>query len=233
MLGLHSYGQSEPVHDDKAYTISSTYHEGQLKMYGHSVAQPNGLGTRPEYYMHQLNTWSMTGNKLAFLQGASAFKNAADLTQEYRNAAIEAANKVAVAVQAKGGDKNDAESDEDEGETEYETAEEITDEEEEDTDEGEEEAGSSNTILSFYCGTNENLSTLIEDEDESETSVENKSQIRPPAKRSSSNVHHSHRRKRTTGQSGSRRSSITPGSGSHQSLSHQSTASGPADCQIP
>ena len=47
MQSLRSFGQSEPVYDNNAYTISTTYYEGQLKMYGHSVAQPKGPGHGP------------------------------------------------------------------------------------------------------------------------------------------------------------------------------------------
>jgi len=76
--------------------------------------------------------------------------------------------------------------------------------------EDEVEAESSNTILSFNCETNPTLSTLIEDEDsdESETSMDELAldYRPPPAKRSSSKSHWSHRRKRETGKSSSRRS---------------------------
>jgi hypothetical protein len=63
-------------------------------MYSHSVVQPNGPGTRPEYYMHQLNGWSMTSDQDTFLKGATAFKNAVDSTREYREAAIARANEM-------------------------------------------------------------------------------------------------------------------------------------------
>jgi hypothetical protein len=33
MNSLQSYGQGEPVYDDKAYTFAKFYHSGQLKMY--------------------------------------------------------------------------------------------------------------------------------------------------------------------------------------------------------
>ncbi|KAF2457425.1 hypothetical protein BDY21DRAFT_343813 [Lineolata rhizophorae] len=125
MQSLLSYGQSEPVYDNNAYTISSTYHDGTLKMYGRSVAQPNGPGTRPEYYMHQIDTYGMTGNKKSFLQGATAFKNAQDMTRGHRNAAIARANEMAA---------------------------QTVEEEEEDDDDS--EAESSNLVHSFDCGTN-------------------------------------------------------------------------------
>ncbi|MCJ1394135.1 hypothetical protein MMC18_007013 [Xylographa bjoerkii] len=88
MQSLRSFGQSEPVYDNNAYTISTIYYNGALKMYGHSVAQPNGPGTRPDYYMHQLRFFVMTDTADSFSQGAITFKNAMDLTEEYRNDAI-------------------------------------------------------------------------------------------------------------------------------------------------
>jgi hypothetical protein len=94
IYSLEAYGQDQPVYDNNIHTISSIYLHGTLKMYGHSVAQPNGPGTRPEYYMHQLNALGMTGNWNTFLEGATAFRNAMDLTREYRDAAIARANEI-------------------------------------------------------------------------------------------------------------------------------------------
>ncbi|KAI9763792.1 MAG: hypothetical protein M1840_009117 [Geoglossum simile] len=73
---LEAYGQDQPVYNNNIHTISSIYYGGTLKMYGHSIAQPNGPETRPEYYMHQLDVWGMTGNQKKILEGAIAFKNA-------------------------------------------------------------------------------------------------------------------------------------------------------------
>jgi hypothetical protein len=95
MQSLRSYRQDMPAYDNNISAISSTYHAGTLKMYAHSVAQPNGPGTRPEYYMHQLRSFAMTDTADSFRQGATAFKNAMDLTAEYRNAAIARANEIA------------------------------------------------------------------------------------------------------------------------------------------
>lgn len=95
MQSLQSYKQAEPVYDNNGYAISSTYHGGQLKMYCHSIAQPNGPRSRLEYYTHQLRQYAMTHHKDTFLDGAKAFRNAGDLAREYRNAAITRANEVA------------------------------------------------------------------------------------------------------------------------------------------
>ena len=114
MRSLHTYKQDEPVYDNRVNTISSIYHGGQLKVYGHSAAQPNGQGMRPEYYMHQLGAYAMTGTPRNFRDGATAFKNARDLTAEYRDGAIAYANEIA--AQTIQGEEEDEDDEEDEGE---------------------------------------------------------------------------------------------------------------------
>jgi hypothetical protein len=90
---LQSYGQSDLVYDNHAYTITSTYHDGQLKMYTTHITPPAGPGKPPEYHMTQLNTWGLTGNADTFRQGATAFRNGRDLTKEWRDGFISAANE--------------------------------------------------------------------------------------------------------------------------------------------
>jgi hypothetical protein len=92
MYDLEIYSQNTPVNDNKALTISNTYHEGTLKIYAYSTVQPNGPGTKPEYYMLQIDSWSMS-NKRAFIEGATPFKNALDMTREDRDDAITHANE--------------------------------------------------------------------------------------------------------------------------------------------
>jgi len=89
---LQSYGQDEPAYENNAHTVTSIYHGGTLKIYTSHPARPNGPGSRPEYYMTQINTWGMTGNAETFRQGAAAFRNARDWTKEQRHEAIRHAN---------------------------------------------------------------------------------------------------------------------------------------------
>ena len=89
---LQSYGQVMPVYDANAYTITSVYHDGQLKMYTTHPAQLTGPEDPPEYFMTRLNTWGMTGNPETFRQGATAYRNARDWAKERRDQFIEAAN---------------------------------------------------------------------------------------------------------------------------------------------
>jgi len=188
MHSLQSYGQGEPAYDNNAYTISSIYHGGTLKMYSHYPAQPNGPGTRPEYYMHSLNGWHMTGNKITHVQGLTALKNAKGWTKEVRDAAIARANERA----------RETVEDEEAEETEVEEAQE--------TDDEEVQAWSSSTMPSFAYRTTElTLSTLTEDERhdlyESETSIDELAvddKFHPPPAKRSSKSHQYRRQKRRT-----------------------------------
>lgn len=100
MHSLLSYGQGEPVYNDNASTITSTYHDGTLKMYTSHVVPPPSAGGRPEYHMHQLKGWSMTGDLETFRQGAGAYRNAKDWAEQQRDEAIVRANEKASSVEA-------------------------------------------------------------------------------------------------------------------------------------
>lgn len=207
MHSLQTYGQETPVYDNNIYSISSTYHAGTLKMYGHSAAQPNGPGTQPEYYMHQLKGYSMTSDQETFLKGATAYKNAMDLTKEYRNTAIAHANEIAARPAE---DDEELEEEEDRDTDDEESTDDDDEEGADDTDE--------DVALHSFAHRNTNASTLTEEDeedstDESETSVEEEYRP-PPTKRSSSKPHRSDdRQRRKTSKSSSRRSSTTMGSG--------------------
>ncbi|KAL8791169.1 MAG: hypothetical protein Q9195_006008 [Heterodermia aff. obscurata] len=103
---LQTYNQKVPTYDNKAYTISTAYHAGQLKMYSHHLRQPNGPGTDEEYYMELLSSWSLVGGRLTLLEGMIVFRNAEDWTKAQRNAVIEHANMVALDVNMGGGDNS-------------------------------------------------------------------------------------------------------------------------------
>ena len=103
---LQSYGDPKAVYDNNAYTISSIYHGGQLKMYTSHPAQPDGPGSRPEYYMNQINTWGMTGNAETFRKGAAAFRNARDWAKEQRDDAIRKANERVIISRAGAADES-------------------------------------------------------------------------------------------------------------------------------
>ncbi|KAL2752767.1 hypothetical protein ACRALDRAFT_213132 [Sodiomyces alcalophilus JCM 7366] len=77
-----------------SYTYSSTYVDGQLKLYTHHVTPPTGPGGRPEYHMTQVKAFAMTSDRDTFVQGATAFRNARDSAQRHRDrdSFIQAAN---------------------------------------------------------------------------------------------------------------------------------------------
>lgn len=95
MQSLQSYGQSEPVYDNNASTISSIYlgGSGLLLLYANHAAQPGGPGTRPEYYINQLGGYAMTHSPDTFRQGVAAYRNLRDWAKEQRDEAITRANE--------------------------------------------------------------------------------------------------------------------------------------------
>ncbi|KAL2390565.1 hypothetical protein RJ035_001103 [Blastomyces gilchristii] len=93
MHSLQSYQEHESTYDNNTYTLTSTYHGGQLKLYTTHLTKPSGPDSRPEYIMTQLNTWGMTGNLETFQQGAAAYRNAQDWAKEKRAGVIRAANE--------------------------------------------------------------------------------------------------------------------------------------------
>ncbi|KAI1292618.1 hypothetical protein F5Y03DRAFT_19133 [Xylaria venustula] len=94
MHSLQNYGSDKPVFDGNAYTFSSTYHggTGTLQLYAHHCTAPATPGERPEYHMTQLEAYAMTGKRETFVEGATAFRNARDLADRYRQKFIAAAN---------------------------------------------------------------------------------------------------------------------------------------------
>lgn len=189
MQSLQTYGQLQPTYDNHVRTISSVYYGGMLKMYGHSVAQPGGPGTRPEYYMHQIEALGMTGDQETFLKGATAYKNAIGITAEHRNGAIEHANTIAhrLSVAVEGVMHDDEDSAEDDG---------GEDEEEEEEEDEVAPVSFPSLKAEFVHSTSRALTEEDNDEDNSETSVE--ADYRgPPAKRpstkSQSSSHRGHK----------------------------------------
>ncbi|KAI9889132.1 MAG: hypothetical protein M1814_005794 [Vezdaea aestivalis] len=90
---LQSYGQDNAPYFNNAYTVTSTYHDGTLKMFTSHPTQPVSSGSRPEYFMHLLNSWSMIGRPEAFRQAATYYRNGRDWAKEQRDVAIRQANE--------------------------------------------------------------------------------------------------------------------------------------------
>ncbi|KAI0425023.1 hypothetical protein F5Y09DRAFT_322757 [Xylaria sp. FL1042] len=92
MHSLQNYREEEPTFDGQAYTYSSTYHDGMLKLYAHHITAPTEEDGRPEYHMTQVKAYAMTSDRETFLQGATAFRNTRDLAKRHRDGFIQAAN---------------------------------------------------------------------------------------------------------------------------------------------
>lgn len=89
---LQTYGEEKPLYNNIACTFSSTYHNSTLKMYTHHVTAPRAEGDRAEYYMTQLKAYALISDREAFVQGATAFRNARDLARRQRESLICTAN---------------------------------------------------------------------------------------------------------------------------------------------
>lgn len=93
MLSLQLYGHGKITYDNCAYTITSTYHDGTLKMYATHITPPTGANKSPEYHMTLLGAWALIGSREQFKQGAAAFRNGRDWAKERRDGFISIANK--------------------------------------------------------------------------------------------------------------------------------------------
>jgi len=99
MESLESYGQGESE-NGTAYTISSIYQCGVLKMYASYLTQPSSPGGRPSYHMAQIDAWVLTGNADTFRQGVRAYRNARDWAEKQRDNLIRRANEKAALPKA-------------------------------------------------------------------------------------------------------------------------------------
>jgi hypothetical protein len=92
MHTLQNYGEEEPEFDGNAYTYSSTYLDGRLRLYTHHITGPSAPERRPEYHMALLRGFDMMDSRERFLEGATAFRNARDLARSHRDGFIQNAN---------------------------------------------------------------------------------------------------------------------------------------------
>ncbi|KAK1826339.1 hypothetical protein QBC39DRAFT_23048 [Podospora conica] len=92
LCSLQSYGEETPVYDGKAYTFSSTYLDGQLRLFAHHVTAPIPPSDEQEYHMIQLKAYALTNDRETCVAGLGAFRNARELAQRHRNEIIQDAN---------------------------------------------------------------------------------------------------------------------------------------------
>ncbi|KAI9659670.1 MAG: hypothetical protein M1829_006578 [Trizodia sp. TS-e1964] len=94
MQRLQTYGQTEPVFDNTARTLSSVFSNGILRMHTIHTAEPASSCGRPSYYMNELSTFPMSSDIHTFRLGATYYRNGLDWAEEMRNEAIERANEL-------------------------------------------------------------------------------------------------------------------------------------------
>lgn len=83
MQSLQSYGK-KPVYDGNAYTYSSTYHDGTLRLYAHHPTAPTTSGGRLEYHMIRVKGFDMLSDRDTCAEGIRHFRNARDLARRHR-----------------------------------------------------------------------------------------------------------------------------------------------------
>ncbi|KAI1820135.1 hypothetical protein F4861DRAFT_533893 [Xylaria intraflava] len=92
MHSLQTYGKALEF-DNNAYTLTSTYQSGNLRMYTSHLVPPANPTARPEYVMTQVGAYALNHNHNSFRTGASAYRNARDWAKQTRDEAIQAANE--------------------------------------------------------------------------------------------------------------------------------------------
>jgi hypothetical protein len=94
ILSLQSYCCEDhgKQFDNDAYTLTSIYHGGQLKMYTMHPVAPSTVNAAPQYVMTLVKAWVLTSDVDAFREGVAAFRNGRDWAMQQRDEAIRRAN---------------------------------------------------------------------------------------------------------------------------------------------
>ncbi len=95
MHSLQNYKAEEPTYDDKAYSFSSTFHNGLLKIYAIHPTQPAVPGGNPDYHMTQVRSIDLTDSPDHCREGAAVYRNSRVLAKKERDRFIKHANEVA------------------------------------------------------------------------------------------------------------------------------------------
>ncbi|KAL7803964.1 hypothetical protein V8C43DRAFT_311812 [Trichoderma afarasin] len=90
MHAIQNYDHDETLkYDEKAYSFSSTYINGLLKIYAHFIVEPDeDTGGLPAYHMFELKAFNMTSTYDDFIAGCAAFRNARELAADLRHELI-------------------------------------------------------------------------------------------------------------------------------------------------
>ncbi|KAI1288779.1 hypothetical protein F5Y03DRAFT_404499 [Xylaria venustula] len=95
MNSLQTYSDPKSNADNKAYTLTSTYYGGQLKIYATYPLAQASPETPREYAMMQVKAYALTSDVDTFRIGVSAYRNARDWAKQKRDEAIQRANETA------------------------------------------------------------------------------------------------------------------------------------------
>lgn len=92
MQNLQDFGRYHRDFDNKAYTITSIYQAGGLKLF---TVHPfkSTSSNRTEYCMTRLRAFPMIDNAESYREGLNWYRNALEWAKEQREATIEEANK--------------------------------------------------------------------------------------------------------------------------------------------
>ena len=90
---LQTYEHAGVEHDNKAHTLTSIYHGGQLRMFTSHPIPATGNNGSAGYAMTRIGAWSLIGGEDDFRRGAAAYRNGRDWAKEQRDQAIKDANE--------------------------------------------------------------------------------------------------------------------------------------------
>jgi hypothetical protein len=93
MHALKTFGAGESAYDNKAYTLTSIYQDGTLKIFTSHPVCPAPERTRPEFVMTQVKAVALTSDADSFRAGAKSYRNACDWAKKQRDEAIKKANE--------------------------------------------------------------------------------------------------------------------------------------------
>ena len=96
---LRSFRENpDTLFDHNAYSVTTFYNDGNLKIFSSHPARPLDPEDPPEFHMTQLGGWDLTGSYDQFRQGASALRNARDWAKEQRDQLVAAANSRVIGI---------------------------------------------------------------------------------------------------------------------------------------
>lgn len=81
MHSFQGYSKDNPEFNNNAYIISSIYYDGTLKIFT-SHPLKSTTSDQPEYYITQINGWSITANANIFQEGTTWYHNNKDWAKE-------------------------------------------------------------------------------------------------------------------------------------------------------